>query len=193
MTRVTSTMLPLGTHGPTFSLPDPHGRVVSMADSREAPGLLVMFLCPHCPFVKHVRSGVAEFAREYQARGLAIVAINSNDAQQYPDDSPEGMMQEAEEADYTFPYLVDESQEVARAYRAACTPDFFLLDGDRRVVYRGQFDPSRPGSEISVTGEDLRAAVDALLEGRPIPEDQVPGLGCNIKWKPGNEPDYFSA
>jgi thiol-disulfide isomerase/thioredoxin len=158
---------------------------------RGAPALLVMFLCPHCPFVRHLRKGLADFGRAYQARDLAIVAINSNDVAQYHDDSPEMMLEEAREAGYTFPYLVDESQEVARAYGAACTPDFFLLDGNRRLVYRGQFDPSRPENGIPVTGADLRAAVDELLAGRPISEEQVPSVGCNIKWKPGNEPDYF--
>jgi peroxiredoxin len=191
MVRVPSTMVPLGTQGPLFALPDPEGRVVSMDTFRGAPALLVMFLCPHCPFVRHLRKGLADFGRAYQARDLAIVAINSNDVAQYPDDSPEMMLEEAREAGYTFPYLVDESQEVARAYGAACTPDFFLLDGNRRLVYRGQFDPSRPENGIPVTGADLRAAVDELLAGRPISEEQVPSVGCNIKWKPGNEPDYF--
>jgi thiol-disulfide isomerase/thioredoxin len=177
--------------GPPFALPDLSGQIVSMGTFAGAPGLLVMFICPHCPFVKHLRSAIAEFAREYQARGLAIVGINSNDVEQYPDDSPEGMRREVEEAGYTFPYLFDESQEVALAYGAACTPDFFLFDGARKLVYRGQFDPSRPGNDVPVTGGDLRAAADALLEGRAIPGDQFPSLGCNIKWKAGNEPAWF--
>jgi thiol-disulfide isomerase/thioredoxin len=183
-------MTPLGTEGPPFALPDLDGQVVSMGTFADSPGLLVMFICPHCPFVQHLRAGIAEFAKEYQGRALAVVAINSNDVEQYPDDSPEGMAREVQEAGYTFPYLFDESQEVALAYGAACTPDFFLLDGDRRLVYRGQFDPSRPGNDVPVTGGDLRAACSALLEGRAIAQDQFPSLGCNIKWKPGNEPEY---
>jgi len=185
-------MLPLGTEAPHFSLPDTEGRSVSIHDYDEAPGLLVMFICNHCPFVKHIREGLAEFGREYGKRGLGIVAINSNDVERHPDDSPEMMAREVEEVGYSFPYLFDESQEVARAYRAACTPDFFLFDGDRKLVYRGQFDGSRPGNDEPVTGRDLRAAADAVLEGRPVPEEQMPSVGCNIKWKPGNEPSYFS-
>jgi peroxiredoxin len=191
MARVPSTMLPLGTPAPDFSLPSPDGSLVSLESYRESPALLVMFLCPHCPFVKHVRGGVAEFAKEYQARGLAVVAINSNDIEQFPDDSPEHMAEESRLLGYTFPYLFDETQETAKAYEAACTPDFFLFDRDRELVYRGQFDASRPGNDVPVTGEDLRAAADAVLEGRPAPQSQTPSLGCNIKWKPGNEPAYF--
>jgi len=177
---------------PDFTLPDTDGRMVSLSDFEGAPALLVAFICNHCPYVKHIRQGFADFAREYQDRGLAVVAINSNDAERYPDDSPEAMAREKEEAGYTFPYLFDETQEVARAYRAACTPDFFLFDGERRLVYRGQFDDSRPGNDVPVTGRDLRAAVDAVLEGRPVPEEQRASIGCNIKWKPGNEPGYFA-
>lgn len=191
MTRVPSTMLPLGTPVPDFELPDLEGKNVSSRDFEGAPGLLVLFLCPHCPFVRHLRQGIGAFAREYRARGLAIVAVNANDLEQRPDDGPEAMAEEIRDGGYPFPYLLDETQSVALAFRAACTPDFFLFDGDRKLVYRGQFDSSRPGNDHPVTGTDLRAAADALLAGRPIPEDQVPSLGCNIKWKPGREPDYF--
>lgn len=193
MVAVSSTMLPLGTPAPAFRLPDTDGKLVSLHDFKDAPALLVMFICNHCPYVQHIRSALAAFAREYQVRGLAIVAINSNDVASYPDDRPEKMAEEKALAGYTFPYLFDESQEVAHAYRAACTPDFYLFDRDRRLVYRGQFDDSRPGSGRPVTGADLRAAVDAVLAGRPVPKDQRPSLGCNIKWKPGNAPEYFSA
>jgi len=186
-----STMLPLGTSAPDFSLPDTTGRVVSLGDFRAAPATLVMFICNHCPFVKHVRGGLAALCVEYQARGVGIVGISSNDVASHPDDSPAKMAAEAAEAGYTFPYLFDEPQEVARAYRAACTPDFFLFDRDRRLVYRGQMDGSRPGNDIPVTGADLRAALDAVLTGRPVAADQRPSIGCNIKWKPGHEPDYF--
>jgi peroxiredoxin len=193
MARTPSTMLPLYTEAPHFSLPDTEGRQVSIHDFDGAPALLVMFLCNHCPFVKHMREGLAEFARDYADLGLAMVAISSNDVEKYPDDSPEMMAREKEEAGYVFPYLFDETQEVAKAYRAACTPDFFLFDEDRKLVYRGQFDDSRPGNDEPVTGKDLRTAVDAVLQGWPMPLDQKPSLGCNIKWKPGNEPDYFGA
>lgn len=193
MVKTASTMLPLGTPAPDFSLPDTEDRVVSKRDFDEAPGLLVMFLCNHCPFVKHIQGALARFGSEYLGRGLAIVAISSNDVAAYPEDSLEKMRQEAQVAGYTFPYLYDQSQDVARAYRAACTPDFFLFDDERRLVYRGQFDDSRPGNELPVTGRDLAAAVDALLTGTPVPTDQKPSIGCNIKWKPGGEPDYFGA
>lgn len=193
MARTPSTMLPLGTEAPHFSLPDTEGRNVSIHEYDDAPGLLVMFICNHCPFVKHLRDALAQFGRDYMERRLAIVAINSNDVERYPDDSPEMMAKEKEEVGYPFPYLFDESQEVARAYRAACTPDFFLFDGDRKLVYRGQFDDSRPGNDEPVTGKDLRAAADAVLQGWPMPVDQKPSMGCNIKWKPGNEPDFFGA
>jgi peroxiredoxin len=191
MVSVPSTMMPLGTRAPGFSLPDTDGNTVALEDFQDAPGLLIMFICNHCPYVKHIREALADFGREYGERGLAIVAIGSNDVEKYPQDSPEMMKKEKEEAGYPFPYLFDETQEVARAYRAACTPDFFLFDGDRRLVYRGQFDSSRPKNDEPVTGKDLRRAADAVLDGRPVPEDQTPSIGCNIKWKPGNEPDYF--
>ena len=192
MARTESTlMMPLGAKAPSFELPDPNGRRHSLAGFEGSPALLVAFICKHCPFVKHVRGGFAALAEEYQKRGVAVVAIASNDAQAYPEDGPEGMAAEAREAGYTFPYLFDETQEVAKAHGAACTPDFFLFDRERRLFYRGQMDGSRPGNGVPVTGEDLRAALDAVLEGRPAPEVQRPSLGCNIKWKPGNEPSYF--
>jgi peroxiredoxin len=184
-------MLDLGTPAPDFQLPDPAGKVHALAHFVSAPALLVVFMCNHCPYVKHVRSALAVLARDYQPRGLAMVGINANDVASYPDDSPEKMAEETRAAGYTFPYLYDATQAVAKAYRAACTPDFFLFDRERRLVYRGQFDDSRPGSTIPVTGRDLRAALDALLAGKPIPAEQKPSLGCNIKWKSGNEPDYY--
>jgi thiol-disulfide isomerase/thioredoxin len=153
--------------------------------------LLVLFICNHCPYVKLIRDELARLGREYQTRGVALVAINSNDVANYPDDSPAKMAEEARLAGYTFPYLFDETQAVAKAYRASCTPDFYLFDRERRLVYRGQFDDSRPGNGVAVTGRDLRAALDALLSGKPVLSDQKPSLGCNIKWKPGNEPEYF--
>ncbi len=175
----------LGRPAPDFELPDPDGRVWRRDDFAAAPGLLVMFLCNHCPFVVHIRDALADFAREYQARGLGIVGINSNDWHAYPADSPDRMWHEASEAGYVFPYLVDESQTVARAYDAACTPDFFLYDADRRLYYRGQFDGARPGLPVTETGQDLRAACDALLAGLPFERPQRPSLGCGIKWKAG--------
>ena len=181
---VTSTMLELGTRAPDFALPDTDGRTVSLRDFDPAPALLVMFICNHCPYVKHLRAGIAELAREYQPRGVGVVAIASNDIEQYPQDGPDGMREEAREAGYTFPYLLDETQQVARSYRAACTPDFFLFDEQRRLAYRGQFDDSRPGNGVPVTGKDLRAALDAVLEGRQPDPEQKPSIGCNIKWKP---------
>lgn len=183
-------MMPLGAPAPPFALPDPSGRVVSLADLEDAPALLVAFICNHCPFVKHIRSGFAALASEYQARGVAVVAIASNDATAYPEDGPEEMAKEATAAGYRFPYLFDETQEVAKAYGAACTPDFFLFDRQRRLVYRGQMDASRPGNGVPVSGADLRAALDAVLEGRPASSEQLPSVGCNIKWKPGNAPAY---
>ncbi|HEU0013741.1 MAG TPA: thioredoxin family protein [Longimicrobium sp.] len=191
MAATPSTMLELGTPAPAFSLPDTGGRTVSLADYADAPALLVMFICNHCPYVKHLRAALAELGREYGARGVGIVAVSANDAERYPPDGPEMMRREKEEAGYPFPYLFDETQQVAKAYRAACTPDFFLFDGERRLVYRGQFDDSRPGNGRPVTGRDLRAALDAVLAGRTVPAEQVPSIGCNIKWKPGNEPEYY--
>jgi peroxiredoxin len=192
MAQTASTMLlPLGATAPSFELADPSGRRVSLGSFDGSPALLVAFICSHCPFVKHVRAGFAALAAEYQERGVAVVAIASNDAKAYPEDGPEGMAAEAKEIGYTFPYLFDETQDVAKAYGAACTPDFFLFDRERRLFYRGQMDGSRPGNGVPVTGEDLRRALDAVLDGGPAPEVQRPSLGCNIKWKPGNEPVYF--
>jgi len=190
MVAVNSTMLPLGTRAPEFQLPDTNGKTVSQADLKNAPALLVVFMCNHCPFVRHIRAGLAQLARDYQPRGLAMVGISSNDVANYPADSPAKMAEEARAAGYVFPYLYDESQEVAKAYRAACTPDIYLFDKDQRLVYRGQFDDSRPGNSIPVTGKDLRAAIDAVLAGKPVPANQKPSIGCNIKWKRGNEPEY---
>ncbi|HEU6449073.1 MAG TPA: thioredoxin family protein [Verrucomicrobiae bacterium] len=190
MAMTPSTMLPLGTTAPDFQLPDTNGKIVSLSDFREKP-LLVMFICNHCPFVKHIRTELSKLGHDYQRRGVGIVAISSNDIENYPDDSPACMKEEAKSAGYTFPYLFDESQAVAKSYRAACTPDFYLFDGDRKLVYRGQFDDSRPGNGIAVTGKDLRATLDALLSGKEISQNQKPSIGCNIKWKSGNAPDYF--
>jgi len=183
-------MLPLGTPAPAFSLPDFAGRRHELADFAGAPALLVAFICRHCPFVQHIRPAFADFAAEFASRGLAVVAINSNDLAAYPEDGPDGMRAEAAESGYGFPYLLDESQEVAKAFRAACTPDFYLFDARRRLVYRGQFDDSRPGNGRPVTGADLRAAVEDTLAGRAPAAGQQPSLGCNIKWRKGNEPDY---
>ncbi len=192
MAETPSTMLAIGTVAPHFNLADTEGEQVSLDDFKDAPALLVAFICNHCPYVKHVRSKFAEVARDYQARGVAVVGISSNDAESYSDDSPEAMAEEVKLAGYTFPYLYDETQEVAKAYQAACTPDFFLFDRDRRLVYRGQFDDSRPGNGRPVTGKDLTAAVDAVLKGKPVASQQRPSVGCNIKWKRGNAPDYFA-
>ncbi len=192
MVLTESTMgLPLGSPAPDFRLPDTEGRMVSLDDFRGAKALLVVFMCNHCPYVIHVKEGLAALGRDYMPKGVAMVGINSNDVESYPQDSPERMKEDKEKYGYPFPYLFDETQETAKAYKAACTPDFFLFDGDFKLVYRGQMDSSRPGSDVPVTGEDIRAALDALLEGRPLPEEQRPSAGCNIKWKPGNEPDYL--
>ncbi len=190
---VSSTMLPLGTKAPDFKLRDTvTGDLVSLADFDGRRGLLVMFICNHCPYVQHVRHGLAEFARDYADQDLGIVAISANDPDAYPTDAPDAMKREAEEIGYTFPYLFDDSQQVAKAYTAVCTPDFFLFDEERKLAYRGRFDGSRPGSLDKVTGSDLRAAADALLAGERIPEDQKPSVGCSIKWRPGNAPAYAS-
>jgi thiol-disulfide isomerase/thioredoxin len=191
MAKTPSTMLALGTPCPPFRLPDPEGRLVGFDDFADAPAFLVMFLCNHCPYVQHVADGIARFAHDYRGRGLAMVAINANDVAHYPADAPARMAEEAKARGYVFPYLYDESQAVAKAFRAACTPEFYLFDAERRLVYRGQFDGSRPGSREPVTGADLRAAADAALAGRPPSPDQTPSVGCSIKWKPGSEPDYF--
>jgi len=191
MVKTASTMLPLGVTAPHFSLPDAQGNTVSLSDFRDAKALVVVFMCNHCPFVKHIAGELSQVAKDYQPQGVAFVGINANDVDNYPDDSPEKMAEEVRQRDYTFPYLYDETQEVAKAYAAACTPDFYIFDHQQRLVYRGQLDSSRPGNDIPVSGEDLRAALDAVLADRDVPEPQQPSIGCNIKWKPGNEPEYF--
>jgi peroxiredoxin len=191
MVETASQMLPLGTTAPDFSLPDTEGRTVSLSQFEGAPAYLVMFICNHCPFVIHVKKELAALCGEYEEKGVAVVGINANDVSSHPEDSPEKMKADKDRFGYTFPYLFDESQETAKAYRAACTPDFFVFDRERKLVYRGQFDDSRPGSGAPVTGADLRDALDAVLAGRPVPEQQKPSMGCNIKWKRGNAPDYF--
>lgn len=189
MTLTPSHMIELGSKAPHFQLPDTDGNLVSLADFESHKGLLVIFMCNHCPYVKHIREALADFARRNEPRGVAVVGINANDASTHPADSLEKMAEEVQAVGYTFPYLHDETQEVAKAYRALCTPDLFLYDEGRRLVYRGQFDGSGPGNDVDVTGKDIQSAVDALLDGRDIPQDQTPSVGCSIKWKPGNEPD----
>ena len=191
MVAVNSTMLPLGTKAPDFRLLDTNGRTVALKDLQGAPALVVVFMCNHCPYVKHIRSGLVQLARDYLPRGVAMVGISSNDVANYPADSPAKMAEEAKAAGYQFPYLYDEFQEVAKAYRAACTPDIYLFDRDQRLVYRGQLDDSRPNNSIPVTGKDLRAAIEAVLVGKDVSPDQKPSIGCNIKWRRGNEPAYF--
>jgi peroxiredoxin len=190
MVMTASTMLPLGTSAPGFSLADTEGKIVSLNDFKDASALLVVFMCNHCPFVKHVLKVMVELIKEYQQKGVAVVGINSNDVASFPEDRPEMMARIAKETGFTFPYLYDETQEAAKAYRAACTPDFFLFDKERRLVYRGQMGDSRPGNNVPVTGADLRAALDAVLTGREVSKEQKPSMGCNIKWKQDNEPDY---
>lgn len=191
MALTPSSMLALGTPAPAFTLSNPlDGNPVSLADFRDSPALLVMFICNHCPYVQHVKKELGRLAADYMPRGLAVVAINSNSQETHPQDGPDNMKALANAEGWTFPFLFDESQDVAKAYRAACTPDFFLFDSDQRLAYRGQLDDSRPGNLIPVTGKDLRGAVEAALAGDPVPQDQKPSVGCNIKWKPGNEPDY---
>lgn len=191
MVRTASTMLPLGTAAPDFTLPDYDGKIWSLSDFRDRPGLLIIFMCNHCPYVKHVAPELSRLADAYQAQGIAVVGISSNDIVAHPDDSPEMMKREASEQGYRFPYLYDESQQVAHAYRAACTPDFFLFDSAQHLVYRGQLDETRPKQDQTPHGKDLRAALDALLAGQAIAESQRPSIGCNIKWKSGIEPAYF--
>ncbi len=193
MALIQSTMLSVGTPAPDFRLPDTNGQWMARDSFRGKAALLVMFICNHCPYVKHVRAELARIGHDYQPRGVGIVAINANDPQQSPNDSPEKMALEVRDIGYPFPYLFDESQAVAKAYRAACTPDIFLFDPDFRLAYRGQVDESRPKSGIAATGRDLRAALDAVLAGKAPVGIQTPSLGCSIKWKPGNEPDYFGA
>jgi peroxiredoxin len=191
MALTPSTMLPLGTTAPDFRLPDTNGKTVSLGDFKDKSALLILFICNHCPYVKHIRAGLAQLSRDYLPKHVAIVGINSNDVDNYPEDSPARMKEEVKSAGYTFPYLYDESQAVAKAYRAACTPDIYLFDRNPKLVYRGQFDDSRPGNGIPVTGKDLRAALDAVLAGQPVSPNQKASMGCNIKWKSGNEPEYF--
>jgi len=194
MSRTESTMLTLGTSAPDFSLPEPlTGNNVSLSDFAGSNALLITFMCNHCPYVLHIHQQLNELIAEYKPKGLASVAINSNDVENYPDDSPEKMLNLSKEMNYCFPYLYDESQSIAKAYMAACTPDFFLFDSNMKLRYRGQFDSSRPRNEIEVTGADMRAAFDAVLAGKtPAETEQKPSMGCNIKWKKGNAPDYFS-
>ena len=191
MSLTASTMLALGTKIPEFSLPDFMGRSVSIRDFDDKKALLVVFMCNHCPYVTHIKPFFSSLVKEYQQKGAAVIGINANDSDAYPEDAPEYMKRDAEEYGYTFPYLIDSSQETAKAYTAACTPDFFLFDRDRKLVYRGQMDDSRPGNDKPLKGKDLKNALDAVLEGSPVSEEQKPSMGCNIKWKPGKEPDYF--
>lgn len=192
MVRTASTMLPLGTPAPDFSLPDTEGNTVTLGDFADSKALLVIFMCNHCPFVKHVAEQLKLLTDEYMPKGVAVVGISSNDAEKYPDDSPEAMAKEKEARGYAFPYLYDADQDVAQAYAAACTPDFYLFDRQVRLAYRGRLDSSRPDSGIPVTGEDLRAAIDAVLAGQTPSDQQTPSIGCNIKWKEGSEPSYFN-
>ncbi|MBW4625817.1 MAG: redoxin domain-containing protein [Brasilonema octagenarum HA4186-MV1] len=192
MALTASTMLPLGTKAPDFHLLDVlHEETISLSTFADKQGLLVMFICQHCPFVKLVKSELAQLGKDYVHNGLGMVAISSNDVHNYPDDDPEFLRAMAIELDFKFPFCYDESQKTAKAYTAACTPDFFLFDDRRQLVYRGQLDDSRPGNGKAVTGRDLRAAIDAVLSGQRVTANQMPSIGCNIKWKPGNEPSYF--
>ncbi len=191
MAATESQMLALGTEAPGFTLPDPDGRQYSLDGSENASAYLVMFICNHCPFVKHVAAELAHIGTDYGIRNVAIYAINSNDVETHPGDSPAAMKKEIAARGYTFPYLLDEDQSIAKAFRAACTPDMYVFDGNRKLVYRGQLDDSRPSNGIPVSGNDLRAALDAVLAGTSVSEDQTASIGCNIKWKPGNEPEWF--
>ena len=192
MARTPSQMIDLGTEAPNFQLPDVvSGKTIGLDDFPNAKGFMIAFICNHCPFVQLIRHEFARYGREYTERGIAVIAINSNDIDTHPEDGPDPMRDDARRFGYTFPYCLDEDQSVAKAYQAACTPDLYLFDADRKLVYRGQFDAARPGNDVPVTGTDLRAATDALLAGQPLPSDQKASLGCNIKWRPGNEPAYF--
>ena len=192
MVAKTSTMLPLGTPCPDFALPEPlTGKTISLKDFSDKPFLLVAFICNHCPYVKHIIQPFVALMRHYQQKGLGVVAINSNDVTSYPEDRPEHMAELAKTLGFTFPYLFDETQAVAKAFKAICTPEFYLFDRQRKLYYRGRFDDSTPKNNVPVTGQDLKAALDALLQDSPPPEQQWPSIGCNIKWRPGNEPDYF--
>ncbi|MDR9401955.1 MAG: thioredoxin family protein [Halothece sp. Uz-M2-17] len=192
MVKTASTMLDLGTKAPDFSLPDTvSGKTISPATFGHKKGLLIMFICQHCPFVKHIQSELARIGKDYMEQGLGIIAISANSVETHPDDAPENLKAMAETEGFNFPFCYDETQEVAKAYTAACTPDFFLFDSDRALVYRGQLDDSRPGNDKPVNGKDLRAAIEKVLADEPISPEQKPSIGCNIKWKPGNEPPYF--
>ena len=190
MVMTASTMLQLGTSAPDFSLPDTEGKIVSVSDFKDAPALLVIFMCNHCPFVKHILKVMVKLVKEYEKKAVAVVGISSNDVENFPEDRPDMMAKIAKGMGFTFPYLYDETQEIAKAYHAACTPDFFLFDKKRKLVYRGQMDDSRPGNNVPVTGADLRAALDAVLAGKKVNNEQKPSMGCNIKWKHGNVPNY---
>ncbi len=192
MVKTASTMLPLGTTAPDFRLPNIDGRLLGLSEIATGKGLVVMFICNHCPFVKHVAPELVRLTSDYESRGIRFVGISSNDVAAYPDDSPEMMKQEAAEQGYTFPYLYDETQEVAQAYHAACTPDFYVFDAKQRLVYRGQLDDSRPGNGKPLTGADMRRALDQVVSGAEVPAEQRPSIGCNIKWKRGKEPTYFN-
>lgn len=193
MASTLSTMLPLGTPAPAFSLPEVRsGKTISLDTFKDKKALLVMFICRHCPYVKHIQHEIARLGKDYADKNVGIVAITSNDPQQYPEDSPERSAEMAKELGFTFPFCYDATQDVAKAFRAACTPEFYIFDDARRLVYRGQFDDSRPTNAIPVTGKDVRAALDAVLAGTPVDQRQIPSIGCNIKWKPGNEPAYLS-
>lgn len=200
MALTASTMMPLGNSAPDFSLPSTEGETVSLANARGQKGLAIFFICNHCPYVIHIAPTLAKLADEYQKQGIAFVAINSNDTDAYPADSFELMKEEKAKRGYNFPYLYDADQSVAKAYGAACTPDIYVFDTELKLAYRGQFDDTRPhrissgnydSTQNPPTGGDLRAALDLLVEGKPVPEDQIPSMGCNIKWRPGNEPEYF--
>ncbi|MGB7445158.1 MAG: thioredoxin family protein [Coleofasciculaceae cyanobacterium] len=192
MARTTSTMLPLGTKAPDFQLLDVvSGKTISLDTFADKKGLLVMFICRHCPFVKHVQGELAKIGKDYATTDLGIVAISANDAQNYPNDAPDSLKEMAKQLEFTFPLCYDESQETAKAYTAACTPDFFIFDDNQQLFYRGQLDDSRPCNEQPVNGKDLRAALDAVLASQPVSSEQKPSIGCNIKWKSGNEPDYY--
>lgn len=193
MARTLSTMLDLGTSAPDFTLPDTvSGKTMALRDFASSKALLVMFICRHCPFVKHIEKELARLGRDYANKDVGIVAISANDATEFPEDAPQSLKEMAKQLGFTFPFLYDENQSVAKAYSAACTPDFFLFDQSRKLVYRGQLDDSRPESGIPVTGKDLRAALDAVLKDRAVNPDQRASIGCNIKWKEGNEPAYFA-
>lgn len=192
MVLTASTMLPLGTKAPEFHLPEVvSGENISLANFADKKALLVMFICRHCPFVKHIQQELANLGKDYLNSNLGIVAISANDAQNYPNDAPESLKEMSTELGFKFPFCYDETQETAQAYTAACTPDFFLFDQERKLVYRGQLDDSRPSNNKPVTGADLRAAIEAVLVDQAVTSEQIPSVGCNIKWKPGNEPNYF--